>query len=43
MEHPLRYLFIYIYLGRFIRKSEKEIKRNKADKNMNTRRLSGKK
>ena len=32
-----------IYLGRFIRKSaKKQIKRNKADKNMNTKRLCGK-
>ena len=32
-----------IYLGRFIRKSaKKQIKRHKADKNMNTRRLWGK-
>ena len=33
---------IYIYLGRFIRKSaKKQLKRNKADKNINTRRLCG--
>ena len=31
-----------LYLGRFIRKSAKQIKRNKADKNINTRRLCGK-
>ena len=32
----------YTYLGRFIRKSaKKQIKRNKADKNINTRRLCG--
>ena len=31
-----------IYLGRFIRKSaKKQLKRNKADKNINTRRLCG--
>ena len=34
---------MYLYLGRFIRKSaKKQITRNKADKNMNTRRLCGK-
>ena len=32
----------YIYLGRFIRKlAKKQLKRNKADKNINTRRLCG--
>ena len=31
-----------LYLGRFIRKSaKKQLKRNKADKNINTRRLCG--
>ena len=31
-----------IYLGRFTRKSaKKQLKRNKADKNINTRRLCG--
>ena len=38
----MKYLYIYIYLGRFIRKSaKKQLKRNKADKNINTRRLCG--
>ena len=32
----------WYYLGRFIRKSaKKQLKRNKADKNINTRRLCG--
>ena len=37
------YIDMYIYLGRFIRKSakKKQLKRNKADKNINTRRLCG--
>ena len=36
------YIYIYIYLGRFIRKSAQTTFYNKADKNMNTRRLCGK-
>ena len=40
--YTVKSVIIYIYLGRFIRKSaKKQLKRNKADKNINTRRLCG--
>ena len=35
-------MYYFIYLGDLLENQQKQIKRNKADKNMNTRRLCGK-